>query len=68
MRYDRGDSFPFGSKMKGKPSPRSYSIERERKWKYSFLDNGKLLENSSPEKIDVEGTSIAQQTEVERRC
>ena len=46
MRYDRGDSFPFvfepngisfGSKSKGILSPRSYPIQYERKWKYSFL-------------------------------
>ena len=46
MGYDRGDSFPFnfepngipfGSKSKGKLSPRSYPIEYERNWKYSFL-------------------------------
>ena len=46
MGYDRGDSFPFdfepngtpfGSKSKGKLSPRSYPIHCERKWKYSFL-------------------------------
>ena len=46
MRYDRGDSFPFdfepngnpfGSKTKGKLSPRSYPIQCERKWKCSFL-------------------------------
>ena len=46
MGYDRGDSFlfdfepnkiPFGSKSKGKLSSRSYPIECERKWKYSFL-------------------------------
>ena len=44
MGYDRGDSFhfdfepngvPFGSKSKGKLSPRSYPIQYERK--YSFL-------------------------------
>ena len=44
--YDRGDSFPFDFepngipfdlKLKGKLSPRSYPIEIERKWKYSFL-------------------------------
>ena len=28
---------PFGSKSKGKPSPRSYPIQCERKWEYSFL-------------------------------
>ena len=45
MGYDRGDSFPFdfepngnpfGSKSKGKLSPRSYPIECERKWNASF--------------------------------
>ena len=43
---DRGDSFPFdfepnripfGLKSKIKESPRSYSIQCELKWKYSFL-------------------------------
>ena len=46
MGYDRGDSIPFdfepngtpfGSKLKGKLSPRSYLIQSERKWKYNFL-------------------------------
>ena len=46
MGYDRGDSFPFdfepngipfGSTSKGKLLPRSYPIQCERKWKYSFL-------------------------------
>ena len=46
MGYDRGDSFPFdsepigvpfGSKSKGKLSPRSYLIQYERKWKSIFL-------------------------------
>ena len=46
MKYDRGDSypfdfkpngFPFGSKSKGKLSPRSYPIQFERKRNYSFL-------------------------------
>ena len=46
MGYDRADSFPFdiepneipfGSKSKEKLSPRSYPIQCERKWKYSFL-------------------------------
>ena len=46
MGYDRGDSIPFdfkpngnpfGSKSKGKLSPRPYPIQCERKWKYSFL-------------------------------
>ena len=46
MGYYRGDSFPFdfepngipfGSKSKGKLSPRSYPIQFERKWKYSYL-------------------------------
>ena len=46
MGYDRADGFPFdlepnglpfGSKSKGKLSPRSYPIQCKRKWKYSFL-------------------------------
>ena len=46
MGCDRSDSFPFdfesngilfGSKSKGKLSPRSYPIQFERNWKYSFL-------------------------------
>ena len=46
MGYDRGDrfpfdfepnGFPFGSKPKGKLSPRSYPIQFEKKWKNSFL-------------------------------
>ena len=46
MKYDHGDSFPFdfepnesafGSKSKGKLSPRSYHIQCERKWNTSFL-------------------------------
>ena len=46
MGYDRDESFPsdfepngnpFGSKSKGKLSPRSYPIPCERKLKYSFL-------------------------------
>ena len=46
LGYDRVDSFPFdvepngipfGSKLKGKLSPRAYPIQCEGKWKYSFL-------------------------------
>ena len=46
MGSDRGDSFPFnfesngvpfGSKSKGKLSPRSDPMQVERKWKHSFL-------------------------------
>ena len=46
MGYDRDDSFPFDfetngipldSKSKGKLSSRSYPIQFERKWKYSFF-------------------------------
>ena len=46
MGSDCGDSFPFefepngipfGSKLKGKLSPRSYPIQCERKWNTSFL-------------------------------
>ena len=54
MGYDRGDSspfdfepngMPFGSKSKGKLSPRSYPIQCDRKWKYSFLSvlRGKIV-------------------------
>ena len=51
MEYDRGDNIPlnfepngipFGSKSKGKLSPRSYSIQCERKRKYSFLSVKRL--------------------------
>ena len=46
MGYGRGDSFPFdfepngvpfGSKLKEKLSSRSYPIQCEKKWKFSFL-------------------------------
>ena len=46
MGYDRDDSFPldfepngipFGSKSKGKLSPRSHPIQFERKWNTIFL-------------------------------
>ena len=46
MGSNRGDSFAldfepneilFGSKLKGKLSPRSYPIQCERKWNTSFL-------------------------------
>ena len=46
MGYDRGDSFPFdfepkgnpfGSKLIGKLSPRSYPIQCKRNWEYSIL-------------------------------
>ena len=49
MGYDRGDclrfdfepnGIPFGSKSKGKLSPRSYPIQCERKCKYSFFSVG----------------------------
>ena len=50
MGYHGGDSFPFnfepngipfGSKSKGKLSPRSYPIQFERKRKYSFFSVSK---------------------------
>ena len=56
MGYDRGDSFPFnfepngiqfGSKSKLKLSPRSYPIQCERKWNYSFLSVAKLEKRAS---------------------
>ena len=31
------NGIPFGSRSKGKPSPRSYTIQCDRKWEYSFL-------------------------------
>ena len=46
MEYDHGDSVPFdsepneisiGLESKGKLSPRSYSIQFERKWQSIFL-------------------------------
>ena len=49
MGYDRGDSFsfdfepngiPFSSKSKIKLSSRSYPLQLERKWKYSFPSAG----------------------------
>ena len=52
MGYDRGDSFSFdfepngnlfGSKSKGKPLQRSYPIQCERKWKYSFLSVARFV-------------------------
>ena len=55
MEYDHGDSFPFdidpnripfGSKLKGKLSPRSYPIQCE--WKYSFLSVQQLTPNHVP--------------------
>ena len=68
MGYDRGDSFPFdfepngipfGSKSKGKLSPRSYPIQCERKWKYSFLSvRGENCWNNSP--TDVSTSSAAE--------
>ena len=56
MGYDRGNSFlfdfkpngnPFGSKSKGKLSPRSYPIQCERKWKYSFISVGLSIQEDS---------------------
>ena len=54
MGYDRVDRFPFdfepnglpfGSKFKGKLSPRSYPIQYERKLKYSYLSVNKTFVN-----------------------
>ena len=51
MGYDHSDSFPFdfepnrilfGTKSKGKLSPRSYPILYEREWKSSFLSVGNI--------------------------
>ena len=52
IEYDRGDSspfnfepnrIPFGSKSKGKLSPRPYPIQCERKWNTSFLSGRSLI-------------------------
>ena len=57
MEYYRGDSIPFdfepngnlfGSKSKGKLSPRSYPIQCERKWKYNFLSVQSSAANAKP--------------------
>ena len=57
MEYDRGDSFlfnfepngiPFGLKLKRKLSPRSYPIQCERKWKYSFLSAKEKKHSKGP--------------------
>ena len=65
MGYDRGDSFsfdfgpngiPFGLKSKGKLSPRSYPIQCERNWKYSFLSAAVLphfQRHYAPTEIDL---------------
>ena len=54
MGYDRGDSFPFdfepngmpiGSNSKRKLSPRSYPIQCERKWEYSFISVSRIYNN-----------------------
>ena len=55
MGYDRGDSFPSDSehkwnsilfrKSKGKLSSRSYPIQCERKWKYSYIRKWKYSFN-----------------------
>ena len=37
FRFSEPNGIPFGSKLKGKLSQRSYPIQCERKWKYSFL-------------------------------
>ena len=53
MEYDCGDSchfdfepngFRFGSKSKGKLPKRSYPIQCERKWKYTFLNVSQNVE------------------------
>ena len=70
MGYDRGDSFPFdfeligipfGSKLKGKLSPRSYPIQCERKRKNSFLSvqiNGAAVDAGLTEQIKLTLTRV----------
>ena len=40
FRFSEPNGKPFDSKSKGKQSPRSYPIQCERKWRYSFLSVG----------------------------
>ena len=67
MGYDYCDSFrfpfdfelngiPFGSKLKGKLSPRSYPIQCERNWKYSFRSVGAGM--SAIHKLNVSQTCM----------
>ena len=72
MVYDRGDSFPldfepnripFGSKSKGKMSPRKDPIQFERKWNTSFLSVSAILErvrnrNKNPDPIEDEDINL----------
>ena len=59
MGYGRGDRFPFdyklngipfGSKSKGKLSPRPYPIQCERKWNTSFLSVARETNRSRQDK------------------
>ena len=68
MGYDRGDSLPFdfepneipfGSKLKGKLSQRSYSIQFRRKWKSIFLCLTGLPWDIAGIPRDIHGTSVA---------
>ena len=61
MGYDHGDSFPFdfkpngipfGSKLKGKLSPRSYLIQFESKWEYSFISDCDMHSAGSYDKYE----------------
>ena len=76
MGYDRGDSFtfdfisngiPFGSKSKGKLSPRSYPIQCERKWKYNFLSVFTVLWRGSQRRFKEGGRVTLMLSEV-RDC
>ena len=67
MGYDRGDSFlfdfkpnriPFGSKSKGKLSPRSNPIQFEGKWKHSFLSSGSSPSSGKPQPVSYNDTVI----------
>ena len=76
MGYDRGDSFPFdfeqngnpfGSKSKGKLSPRSYPIQCERKWNTSFLSAlGYVLYDRYVKKAPVMTLQFSRRAEVYR--
>ena len=76
MGYDRGDSFPFdfepngnafGSKLKGNLSPRSYPIQCERKWKYSFLSVDRKTATDRLASLGIRGGPIEGPPETPRK-
>ena len=68
MGYDRCDIFPFdfepngipfGSKSKGKLSPRQYPIQCQRNWKHSFLSDRKTATDRLISYIAVRETGVS---------